>query len=130
MATHDPSVFGELLRHHRLAAGLTQEALARQTGLSARGIADLERGARRFPYAGTVQRLADKGLLQVDHAPSQRALLYRSAGTPNDFLKRASRDQAARLVQAFGPVALAAFQAELERLSPDQRKQLQDLADN
>ncbi len=78
----------------------------------------------------TLQRLADKGLLQVDHAPPQRALLYRSAGTPNDFLKRASRDQAARLVQAFGPVALAAFQAELERLSPDQRKQLQDLADN
>ncbi|PZR93663.1 MAG: hypothetical protein DLM67_13420 [Candidatus Nephthysia bennettiae] len=78
----------------------------------------------------TVQRLADKGLLQVDHSRPQRALVYRSAGTPDDFLRRASRDQAARLVQAFGPVALAAFQAELERLSPDQRQQLQDLADS
>jgi predicted transcriptional regulator len=78
----------------------------------------------------TVQRLAEKGLLQVEHAPPQRALLYRSAGTPHDFLKQASRDQAARLVQAFGPIALAAFQAELERLSPDQRNQLQDLVDD
>jgi predicted transcriptional regulator len=78
----------------------------------------------------TVQRLAEKGLLHVEHAPPQRALLYRSAGTPHDFLKQASRDQAARLVQAFGPIALAAFQAELERLSPDQRNQLQDLVDD
>ncbi|HEV8278838.1 MAG TPA: helix-turn-helix transcriptional regulator, partial [Streptosporangiaceae bacterium] len=41
--------FAELLRRHRLAAGLTQEALADRAGLSVRGIADLERGARRYP---------------------------------------------------------------------------------
>ena len=33
--------FAELLRQHRLAAGLTQEALADRAGLSVRGIADL-----------------------------------------------------------------------------------------
>ena len=51
--------FGELLRRHRTAAGLTQEALAERAGLSSRGIADLERGVRRAPYRGTVARLVE-----------------------------------------------------------------------
>jgi predicted ATPase/transcriptional regulator with XRE-family HTH domain len=51
--------FGVLLRDYRLAAGLTQDALAEQAGLSVRGIADLERGARRFPHAATIERLSD-----------------------------------------------------------------------
>src|SRR5258708_36668997 len=50
--------FGRLLRKYRLAAGLTQDALAEHASLSVRGIADLERGARRFPYAEPVERLA------------------------------------------------------------------------
>src|SRR5437867_3108157 len=75
MAVRDPAGFGELLRRHRLAAGLTQDALARQAGLSARGIADLERGARRSPYPATVQRLADA--LQLDR--TQRASLVTAA---------------------------------------------------
>jgi transcriptional regulator with XRE-family HTH domain len=45
--------FGALLRRHRIAAGLTQEALADRAGLSVRGIADLERGARRYPHFHT-----------------------------------------------------------------------------
>jgi transcriptional regulator with XRE-family HTH domain/tetratricopeptide (TPR) repeat protein len=56
--TERPSEFGEELRRRRLSAGLTQEELARSAGLSARGIADLERGVRRFPYPDTVDRLA------------------------------------------------------------------------
>src|SRR5262245_33620538 len=55
---NDPRSFGTLLRHHRSAAGLTQEELAERAGLSRRGIADLERGVRQTPYAGTVDRLA------------------------------------------------------------------------
>jgi predicted ATPase/DNA-binding XRE family transcriptional regulator len=51
--------FGELLRAHRLAAGLTQAALAERAHLSVRGIADLERGVRTAPYASTAERLAD-----------------------------------------------------------------------
>jgi transcriptional regulator with XRE-family HTH domain len=54
----EQAAFGELLRRHRLAAGLTQEALAERTGLSVRGLSDLERGARRMPHPGTVRRLA------------------------------------------------------------------------
>ena len=43
---------------HRALAGLSQEALAERAGISRRGIADLERGARRFPYPDTASRLA------------------------------------------------------------------------
>ena len=50
--------FGALLRVHRVSLGLTQEVLAERAGLSRRGIADLERGARSAPYRDTVERLA------------------------------------------------------------------------
>src|SRR5690349_494710 len=49
--------FGELLRRYRAATGLSQEELAERAGLSARGIADLERGARSAPYPQTVRKL-------------------------------------------------------------------------
>ena len=55
----EPALFGELLRYHRVAAGLTQEELAERAGLSQRGISDLERGARRTPHLATVRLLAD-----------------------------------------------------------------------
>jgi predicted ATPase/DNA-binding CsgD family transcriptional regulator/transcriptional regulator with XRE-family HTH domain len=54
----EPRPFGVLLRGHRVTAGLSQSELAERAGLSARAISDLERGARRFPYATTVRRLA------------------------------------------------------------------------
>jgi predicted ATPase/DNA-binding XRE family transcriptional regulator len=41
--------FGTLLRRYRTAAGFTQEALAARAQLSARTIADLERGINRIP---------------------------------------------------------------------------------
>ena len=67
--------FGELLRQHRLAASLSQEALAEQAGLSVRGISDLERGARTHPYPETIRMLADA--LRLDDA--QRAALRAAA---------------------------------------------------
>jgi transcriptional regulator with XRE-family HTH domain len=50
--------FGSQLRRYRVLAGLSQEALAGRAGISRRGIADLERGARRSPYPDTASRLA------------------------------------------------------------------------
>ncbi len=50
--------FGALLRRYRLAAGLTQEALAERASLSVRNVQNLERGANR-PLRDTVRRLAD-----------------------------------------------------------------------
>ncbi len=64
-------LFGALLRRYRIAAGLTQEALAEGAGLSARGISDLERGVNRAPRPVTVALLARA--LGLD-APDRSAL--------------------------------------------------------
>jgi predicted ATPase/DNA-binding XRE family transcriptional regulator len=57
--TDGPAAFAELLRRHRLAAGLTQEALAERAGLSARAISDLERGVKHAPRRDTLRMLAE-----------------------------------------------------------------------
>jgi non-specific serine/threonine protein kinase len=51
--------FATVLRQLRIAAALSQEALAERAGLSPRGISDLERGVRRTPHLATVGLLAD-----------------------------------------------------------------------
>ena len=72
MPTPDgPGPFGVLLQQYRATAGLSQEELAERTGLSRRGISDLERGARRLPHPATVRRLAEA--LNLDEA--ERAAL-------------------------------------------------------
>ena len=70
----DPS-FGALLRRWRLAAGLTQEALAERSGLSTRGISDLERGIKIRPHRETVRLLA--GALTLSE--ERRAILQAAA---------------------------------------------------
>ncbi len=59
MAAAGASPFGAMLRRHRLAAGLTQEALAEAAGLSPKAVSDLERDSTRTPRLGTVALLAD-----------------------------------------------------------------------
>jgi predicted ATPase/DNA-binding XRE family transcriptional regulator len=76
MHTNASPGFGALLRQFRAAAGISQEVLAERAGLSRRGIADLERGRRNFPYGDTIRRLADA----LGLAPDQRAAL-RAAGS-------------------------------------------------
>ncbi len=51
--------FGDLLRRHRAAAGMTQEDLARNTGLTPQAIGLLERGERKRPHGYTVQVLGE-----------------------------------------------------------------------
>lgn len=67
--------FGALLKDYRLAAGLTQEALAERAGLSARAISDLERGVKRLPREATLDLLAQALALP----PRKRALLVGAA---------------------------------------------------
>jgi transcriptional regulator with XRE-family HTH domain len=69
MAT--PLTFGDLLRQHRRAAGLTQQALAEQAGLSEQGIQKLERGVTH-PYRDTLQRLLGALKLSVDEQAQLR----------------------------------------------------------
>ena len=57
--TSVPHGFGQVLRDHRVAAGLTQESLAERAGLSVRGLSDLDRGLRHNPRLETVRRLTD-----------------------------------------------------------------------
>ena len=59
MTGESASGFGGLLRLLRKEAGLTQEELAEEAGLSLRTIQDLERGRHRTAHKPTAQRLAD-----------------------------------------------------------------------
>lgn len=73
-ALETPTGFGPLLRHYRIAAGLTQEELAERAELSVRGVRYLERDLRR-PYRDTVRRLADA----LSLSPEGHRILTRAA---------------------------------------------------
>jgi predicted ATPase/transcriptional regulator with XRE-family HTH domain len=78
-----PTSFGDLLRQHRLAAGLTQEELAERAGMSVRGISDLERGSRTRPQRETVRLLVDAlGLAGPRRAAFVSAARRRPHGGP------------------------------------------------
>ena len=71
----ETSDFGAALRRLRVAAGLTQHALAERAGVSVEAVSALERGFRKTPHADTVALLA--GALGVSAA--ERAELESSA---------------------------------------------------
>jgi predicted ATPase/DNA-binding XRE family transcriptional regulator len=96
----EPRAFGDLLRRYRIGAGLTQEALAERAGLSSRGIADLERGVRRFPYPSTLRLLAESLGLTPDQAQALAEAGRKPAG---------SQDASTEDVSASLPVPLTSF---------------------
>jgi transcriptional regulator with XRE-family HTH domain len=57
--TGEPAAFGELVRRVRIAAKLSQEALAERTGLSVRAISDIERGRTARPHRVSVLQIAE-----------------------------------------------------------------------
>ena len=65
------ATFGALLRRLRIAAGLSQEALAERARISAKAIGSLEVGARRAPYRETVEQLS----IALNATPEQRSQL-------------------------------------------------------
>ncbi len=67
----EPTQFGTLLRRYRTAVGLTQEALGARAQVSARTIADLERGISRIPRHETLALLLEA----LSLTEQQRALL-------------------------------------------------------
>ncbi|MGC4939550.1 tetratricopeptide repeat protein [Kribbella sp. DT2] len=60
------TTLGELLREFRVAANLTQNALAEKAGLSEQAVSLLERGTRKRPRPSTVQALAKALALDSD----------------------------------------------------------------
>ena len=81
----EQSNFGTLLKHYRLAAGLSQETLAARASLSTRTISDLERGVHTVPRSDTLELLT--GVLSL--TDQQRTLLLSSA-RPARRLRRSS----------------------------------------
>jgi predicted ATPase/transcriptional regulator with XRE-family HTH domain len=67
--------FGELLRQFRVAASLTQEALAGRCRISPATIAAIEQGRRKAPRLSTVRLIAEA----LDLSTADRAILARSA---------------------------------------------------
>lgn len=63
--------FGARLKRYRVAAGLSQEALAERAWLSGRAISAYERGLRRAPYRDTLLQL-DRALGLSSLAPHRR----------------------------------------------------------
>ena len=64
-----------LLRRHRHGAGLSIDALAQRSGISARAISDIERGRSTEPQAHTIRALADA----LGLAGAARSELYESS---------------------------------------------------
>jgi predicted ATPase len=73
------SEFGTLLREHRLAAGLSQEALAERAKMSTNGVSALERGYRRSPQRETLELLAGALALSADQRRAFEAAATRPA---------------------------------------------------
>ena len=67
-ASAGPSAFGSLLRRYRMAAGLSQEALAERARISVQGIGALERGDRRTPQRETLTLLTAALALSLSQA--------------------------------------------------------------
>ncbi|MFF1546731.1 ATP-binding protein [Streptomyces sp. NPDC058291] len=77
------AAFGALLRELRLSASQTIEGLAEASGVSVRGIGDLERGRRAAPQRRTVAALADG--LALDEALRERLLTAARAGRAGGY---------------------------------------------
>ena len=102
--------FSELLKRHRLAAGISQEALAERARISASAIGALERGARRAPYRETVALLAGAlGLSGAEHAELESAA-ERARG-------RTNRPSAAPLARDNLPARLTSFVGRDEEIA-------------
>jgi predicted ATPase/DNA-binding CsgD family transcriptional regulator/transcriptional regulator with XRE-family HTH domain len=80
MDPNEPASFGDLLQRFRRAAALSQEALAGLSGLSVRGISDLERGIYTTPRIETIRLLADA--LELTHDQRNALLAARRAAFP------------------------------------------------
>lgn len=100
------------MRRLREAAGLTQENLAVRASLSAKGISDLERGARRRPHPHTVRVLADALELSEDERASLLAAVPKRGEAGDDVPTARSE-----LLLPMPPTPLVGRERNLEEVS-------------
>ena len=74
-----------------------------------------------------LSRLHEKGIL--DRERQGRGYQYRPRYTEDELVRQFSRVEVQRLVDRFGPVALAQFVSVLEGVDPDRLAQLLELAE-
>ncbi|WP_370948431.1 NB-ARC domain-containing protein [Amycolatopsis sp. cg5] len=84
------ATFGELLKGYRVRAGVTQQELAEQAGISVRAISDMERGTVKSPQRGTIELLAPPLALAEDELTSlqksaKRARAPMTVAAPLEF---------------------------------------------
>ena len=114
----DGEDFGFRLRACRRSASLSQQELARRSGLSIRTISDLERGRTRWPYRDSLSRLADAlelaGPARADFIALAGRRVAQSAG--NDPYSRrdpvaspGARPASGRVVPRQLPIAVPGF---------------------
>jgi transcriptional regulator with XRE-family HTH domain/tetratricopeptide (TPR) repeat protein len=97
------ATFGSALREHRMAHGLTQEALAERALLSPTAIAALERGRNRAPRMSTLHQLAKALELNPDElADLARTLTAMPTTEPADETTDGG-DRSSRQVVAVSP---------------------------
>ena len=96
----DRPTFGELLREARIAAGLSQEALAERARLSVDGIGALERGINKAPQRETLALLLEA--LQLE--PQQREAIEAAAQRPSRPRTPAHRSKKQNLPRVLTPL--------------------------
>jgi predicted ATPase/DNA-binding XRE family transcriptional regulator len=107
MARTETPTFGTLLRHYRLRAGLSQEALAERAHLSTRAVSALEQGINRAPRAATLAVLADALALSIQERDAWVAAVRQEMGEARTAVEGpADRAAAPRLVGRLQELAL------------------------
>lgn len=96
MGSDERRCFDDLLRRHRVAAGLTQAELAERAGISERAVSDLERGLKRSPRRATLALLAEALALEgtslaAFEAAARSAPAARSASVSGDEVTAQAR---------------------------------------
>ncbi|MGH3736263.1 MAG: ATP-binding protein [Micromonosporaceae bacterium] len=117
--------FGDAIRTHRRRRGTTQEELARETGLSARTIRNLESGRIGRPRPSTVQLLADAlGLAGADRDRFLRHAFESTAERADTVHRTGEPDRHPRPAPSQLPSDVAGFTGR-----GDQLRQLDALLD-
>jgi transcriptional regulator with XRE-family HTH domain/tetratricopeptide (TPR) repeat protein len=99
--------FGSALREHRMAHGLTQEALAERALLSPTAIAALERGRNRAPRMSTLHQLAKALELDPDELAELSRTLSAMPTATTEKYQADGRDDSTPTTESRPPRALS-----------------------